>query len=175
MPSGHRGSGRGSVLLGKLLTQDEHTGTTTKVRVTLFGDPQAQTPVKRTFDVVQPQGFANVAAGWAVEATRAQFLSNVGFAIIHSKVLVVDAFSTQPIVVTGSHNFSISASGSNDENFVVIRGDKALAEAYVVNIESAWRHYAARIGTPHRTLTGVAYLRALLADQRAEEPFWGLK
>ncbi len=26
MPSGHRGSGRGSVLLGKLLTQDEHTG-----------------------------------------------------------------------------------------------------------------------------------------------------
>jgi phosphatidylserine/phosphatidylglycerophosphate/cardiolipin synthase-like enzyme len=154
--------------------QDEHTGTTTTLHVSLFGDPSAPEPIKRTFDVVQPQGFTNVAAGWAEETTRALFLGHVGNAIIHSKVLVVDPFSASPTVVTGSHNFSISASEANDENFVVVRGDRALAEAYAVNIESAWRHYAARIGTPHRELTGVPYLRALLADQRGEERFWKL-
>jgi phosphatidylserine/phosphatidylglycerophosphate/cardiolipin synthase-like enzyme len=125
---------------------DEQTGPTTKVRVTLFGDPTEPLPVPRTFDVVQPRGLRHVAAGWAVETTRDQFLGHVGHAIIHSKVLVVDPFSDDPTVVTGSHNFSISASEKNDENFVVVRGDRALAEAYAVNIESAWRHYAARIG-----------------------------
>jgi phosphatidylserine/phosphatidylglycerophosphate/cardiolipin synthase-like enzyme len=153
-------------------TQDEQTGDTTTVKVTLFGDPSAPQPIARTFDVVQPSNFQHVAAGWAVETTRGQFLGHVGHAIIHSKVLVVDAFSDHPTVVTGSHNFSISASEKNDENFIVVRGDRALAEAYAVNIESAWRHYAARIGTPHATLTGIEYLRALLADQRGEERFW---
>src|SRR6267378_6846954 len=44
----------------------------------------------------------------------------VGFAIVHSKLIVVDPF-TNPVVVTGSHNFSGSASSKNDENFVIIR------------------------------------------------------
>jgi hypothetical protein len=69
-------------------------------------------------------------------------------------------------------NFSLSASEENDENFVVVRGDRALAEAYAVNIQSAWRHYAGRAAHPHPDLFGIDYLRALLADQRREEPFW---
>jgi phosphatidylserine/phosphatidylglycerophosphate/cardiolipin synthase-like enzyme len=89
-------------------------------------------------------------------------------------VLVVDPFGEDPVVVTGSHNFSISASEKNDENFIVVRGDRRLAEAYAVNVESAWRHYAARAGNPHAQLFGVDYLRALLDDQRREEHFWRL-
>jgi hypothetical protein len=150
--------------------QDEHTGDTTSLRVTLAGGNAGET--SRTFDVVQPQGFAHPAAGWAIETTRAQFLSDIGFAIIHSKVLVIDPFSAAPVVVTGSHNFSLSASRENDENYVVIRGDRALAEAYAVNVESAWRHYAARVGHPHQELQGIAYLRAVLADQQREAGFW---
>ena len=116
----------------------------------------------------------HVAAGWAVETTREQFLSNIGFAIIHSKVLVIDPFAGDPTVVTGSHNFSLSASENNDENFVIVRGDTTLAEAYAVNIDSAWRHYAARLGNPHPGLFETAYLQALLADQQHEKAFWKL-
>jgi hypothetical protein len=153
--------------------QDEHTGTRTTVDVTLFGTPQGKVgPI--TFEAVQPEGMKHPAASWAVETTREQFLDEIGHAIIHSKVLIVDPFSDDPTVVTGSHNFSISASQSNDENFVVIRGDRALAEAYAVNAESAWRHYAGRALKPHAHLKGVEYLRALLADQRPHEGFWGL-
>jgi hypothetical protein len=51
---------------------------------------------------------------------------------------------------------------SCDENFIVNSGDRPLAEAYAVNAESAWRHYAYRAGNPHPNL------------QRHEEPFWHL-
>jgi phosphatidylserine/phosphatidylglycerophosphate/cardiolipin synthase-like enzyme len=89
--------------------------------------------------------------------------------------LVIDPFSDDPAVVTGSHNFSNSASQQNDENFIVISGDRPLAEAYAVNAESAWRHYAYRAGNLHPNLTGIDCLRALLADQGHEEPFWHLQ
>jgi phosphatidylserine/phosphatidylglycerophosphate/cardiolipin synthase-like enzyme len=153
--------------------QDETTGRTTTVRMTLVGAPDALAAAK-TFDVVQPRGMPFPAAGWAEETTRRQFRNAIGFAIIHSKVLVVDPFSADPVVVTGSHNFSISASSKNDENFIVVRGDRALAQAYAVNIESAWRHYAGRVGNPYPRLRGIDYLRALWDDQRRNEPFWKL-
>jgi phosphatidylserine/phosphatidylglycerophosphate/cardiolipin synthase-like enzyme len=151
---------------------DEHTGDETTLRVTMFGTEPGAAPVRHVEDVVQPAGLAHPAAGWAIEATRAQFLGNVGHAIIHSKVLVIDPFTEDPVVVTGSHNFSISASEENDENFVVIRGDRALAEAYAVNVQSAWRHYVGRAARPHAELNGIDYLRALRDDQRREAPFW---
>ena len=156
--------------------KDEKAGPTTRVRVQLFGTPLAPVTGPQDFDVIQPEGDAHAAAGWAVETTHQQFTSNVGYAIIHSKVLVVDPLSDDPIVVTGSHNFSKSASEKNDENFIVVRGDKALAEAYAVNVESAYHHYAGRAsGNAHASLTGVEFLRARLADQRREEHFWRIE
>jgi phosphatidylserine/phosphatidylglycerophosphate/cardiolipin synthase-like enzyme len=154
--------------------QDEHTGTTTTVKVTVVGAPTPSQNTSQTYDVVQPEGNPHPAAWWAAETTHQQFLSGIGHAIIHSKVLLVDPFSDDPTIVTGSHNFSTSASTTNDENFIVVKGDRPLAEAYAVNIDSAWRHYAYRAGNPHPGLFGIDYLRALLADQRREEHFWRL-
>ena len=93
------------------------------------------------YRIVQPAGVANPLAFFAAEVTRSQFLSQVGFAIIHSKVLVIDPFTDHPTVITGSHNFSSTASKSNDENYIIIRGDRALAEAYAVNVFGAYAHY----------------------------------
>jgi phosphatidylserine/phosphatidylglycerophosphate/cardiolipin synthase-like enzyme len=153
---------------------DERTGTKTTVRVKLVSSGAgAPKTVTKTVDVVQPEGRAHPAAYWAAETTHQQFKQGIGYAIIHSKVIVVDPFTNDPTVVAGSHNFSISASSKNDENFIVVRGDKALAEAYAVNVDSAWRHYAARVATPSKLL-GVSYLDALLADRQAEASFWGL-
>lgn len=153
---------------------DEKTGSSATVKVTVMGSGSPGGDGSLTYDVVQPDGRRHQTARWAAEITHQQFVHNVGHAIIHSKVLLVDPFSDQPIVVTGSHNFSRSASADNDENFIVIRGDRALAEAYAVNIDSAWRHYAYRVAQPHSDKHGPDYLRALLDDQRREEPFWRL-
>jgi phosphatidylserine/phosphatidylglycerophosphate/cardiolipin synthase-like enzyme len=154
--------------------QDETTGATTTVKVTVVGSGSPSIDGTQTLDVIQPEGRTHPTARWAAETARSQFLKGIGYAIIHSKILVVDPFGADPTVVTGSHNFSNSASQSNDENFIVVRGEKALAEAYAVNVQSAWRHYAYRAGNAHPALLGIDYLRALLTDQRREESFWHL-
>jgi phosphatidylserine/phosphatidylglycerophosphate/cardiolipin synthase-like enzyme len=154
--------------------EDEKTGETTTLKVHLVGAAKDASAITHTVDVVQPEGNDHPTAYWAAETTHQQFLSGIGYAIIHSKVLVVDPFSDDPTVVTGSHNFSKSASAENDENFIVIKGDKVLAEAYAVNVDSAWRHYANRIANAHPDLKGFDYLNALLRDRRADEKFWRL-
>lgn len=96
------------------------------------------------YTVLQPQA-EDVALGpWIAEVTRKNFLSQIGHAIVHSKVLVIDPLSAQPIVVTGGHNFSASASEKNDENFVIVRGHKQLAIAYASHVMAVYSHYRYR-------------------------------
>ncbi|HEX5045506.1 MAG TPA: phospholipase D-like domain-containing protein [Gammaproteobacteria bacterium] len=96
-----------------------------------------------SFDVVQPEGILRPFSSWAATVTRNEFLfgaGKIGFAIVHSKLIVVDPF-TKPVVITGSHNFSTAASGKNDENFVIVRGNTALACEYGAHILSVYQHY----------------------------------
>lgn len=65
-------------------------------------------------------------------------------AIIHDKVLVIDPLSDDCCVVLGSHNLGFKASYSNDENMVIVSGDKALAQAYAVHVLDVYDHYRFR-------------------------------
>jgi hypothetical protein len=143
------------------------------VDVTIVGDGPPQT---HRLDVIEPEGIPHPVAGWAAEVTHKQFVKDVGFAIVHSKVIVIDPFSDSPTVITGSHNFSESASTSNDENFLVIRGEQALAQAYLVNVLGAWRHYRARVAgsTPFPGLsTDPAWMVGALHSRQRDAAFWG--
>jgi phosphatidylserine/phosphatidylglycerophosphate/cardiolipin synthase-like enzyme len=91
-------------------------------------------------DIVQTEGIKYPFARWMKEVTRPEFKSNIGNAIVHSKLIVIDPF-TNPVVITGSHNFSKNASKKNDENFVIIRGHPGLAAAYSAHILAAYHHY----------------------------------
>ncbi len=62
-------------------------------------------------------------------------------AMVHSKVIVVDPFSANPVVMTGSHNLGPKASGTNDENLLIIRDAPMLCGAYVTNIMSIYNQY----------------------------------
>jgi hypothetical protein len=111
------------------------------VEVSIVGDGK-----RRAFglDVVQPEGIKTPFASWADTVTRQEFISNqggvIGFAIVHSKLIVVDPF-TDPVVITGSHNFSQGASERNDENFVIIRDNRTLALEYAAHVLSVYQHY----------------------------------
>jgi phosphatidylserine/phosphatidylglycerophosphate/cardiolipin synthase-like enzyme len=65
-------------------------------------------------------------------------------AIVHSKVIVTDPFSDDCAVITGSHNFSAAASQKNDENLVIVRGNRKLAQAYALHINGVYDHYSWR-------------------------------
>lgn len=65
-------------------------------------------------------------------------------AIVHSKTIVIDPFSENCAVITGSHNFSDSASAKNDENLVIVRGNAKLAQAYALHTNGVYDHYSWR-------------------------------
>ncbi len=65
-------------------------------------------------------------------------------AIVHSKTIVIDPFAENCAVITGSHNFSDSASAKNDENLVIVRGNAKLAQAYALHINGVYDHYSWR-------------------------------
>jgi hypothetical protein len=60
---------------------------------------------------------------------------------VHSKVIVIDPAGKNPIVMTGSHNFSDRASTKNDDNLVIVMGDGALARTYAANIIGIYNTY----------------------------------
>ena len=94
------------------------------------------------FQIVQPQGLHSIGR-WAAEVTRGAFLNNIGFAIVHSKIIVIDPMGEKPVVVTGSHNFSAAATSKNDENLVIVQ-EIAAGRAYASHIQAVYDHYQFR-------------------------------
>jgi PLD-like domain len=63
---------------------------------------------------------------------------------IHTKVLLVDPLSKDPMVITGSANFSPASTNANDENMLVIRGDRRVADVYFTEFTRIFQHMYAR-------------------------------
>lgn len=63
---------------------------------------------------------------------------------VHTKYMLIDPLGKRPIVVTGSANFSAASSNKNDENMVVIRGNRRVADIYLGEYMRLWEHYAFR-------------------------------
>ena len=63
----------------------------------------------------------------------------VRYAAAHNKIVLVDPEEAEPVVLTGSYNYTWSAQARNAENLLILRGNKALAAAYLNN----WRRHHA--------------------------------
>jgi phosphatidylserine/phosphatidylglycerophosphate/cardiolipin synthase-like enzyme len=51
----------------------------------------------------------------------------------HNKIILIDAESEMPVVITGSYNFTLAAQTKNAENLLIITGVKAVARGYLEN------------------------------------------
>ena len=60
---------------------------------------------------------------------------------IHSKFLLMDPLGDDPIIVTGSANFSDASTKGNDENMLIIRGDRRVADIYFTEFQRLFNHY----------------------------------
>lgn len=85
--------------------------------------------------------------GWLKE-TKAKQKGNI---LIHTKAILVDFTGDSPTIISGSHNLSGAASGSNDENYLVIRGNTDLADIYGCELLRIYDHYRFRHRTKTRT------------------------
>lgn len=63
---------------------------------------------------------------------------------IHTKFMLLDPLGDDPVVVTGSANFSEASTIENDENMLLIRGSKRVADMYLGEYMRLWNHYAFR-------------------------------
>jgi phosphatidylserine/phosphatidylglycerophosphate/cardiolipin synthase-like enzyme len=79
---------------------------------------------------------------WLAELSRLR--NDVHVYWIHTKFMLLDPLGAEPIVVTGSANFSKASTDSNDENMLVIRGDKRIADIYFGEYLRLYTHYAFR-------------------------------
>lgn len=77
-----------------------------------------------------------------VKETNAELLGlNHHVSYVHSKFLLMDPLGADPIVVTGSANFSDASTNDNDENMIIIRGDRRVADIYFTEFNRLFNHY----------------------------------
>jgi phosphatidylserine/phosphatidylglycerophosphate/cardiolipin synthase-like enzyme len=67
---------------------------------------------------------------WVVETDTRKLGLNQHVAFIHCKFLLHDPLGDDPIVVTDSANFSAASTSENDENMVIVRGNRRVADIY---------------------------------------------
>jgi phosphatidylserine/phosphatidylglycerophosphate/cardiolipin synthase-like enzyme len=81
---------------------------------------------------------------WFVEEELARPTNNGHVFFVHSKVLLIDPLSDDPLVCSGSANFSKNSLTANDENMLLIRGDKRVADIYMTELDRIFRHFRSR-------------------------------
>ena len=72
--------------------------------------------------------------------------------------MLVDPLSEDPLVITGSANFSKPSQRTNDENMLVIRGDTRVADIYFGEFMRVFDHHYAR------------YIVRVLTDEGRSDP-----
>jgi hypothetical protein len=105
---------------------------------------------------------------WAEEKNSGELFYN-GVNFIHNKVILIDPLGESPIVITGSANFSDNSVLRNDENTIVIKGNKDVADLYFTEFSRIFNHYAVRQKTTTPATSGASNLGLLKVKWTA----WG--
>jgi phosphatidylserine/phosphatidylglycerophosphate/cardiolipin synthase-like enzyme len=77
---------------------------------------------------------------WVKEET-AKKISNAGILYVHNKFFIIDPLGDDPIVGTGSANFSVPSILSNDENTLLIKGNARVADIYLTEFNRLFEHF----------------------------------
>jgi phosphatidylserine/phosphatidylglycerophosphate/cardiolipin synthase-like enzyme len=106
-------------------------------------------PLSSDEHVGQDRDVIFAAGGFLGEGALANFLTERSNPLnsnryIHNKFMLVDPLGNDPLVVSGSANFSRPSQRTNDENMIVIRGDTRVADIYFGEFMRVFDHHYAR-------------------------------
>lgn len=82
---------------------------------------------------------------------------------IHTKYMLIDPFGPDPVVITGSANFSDASTHDNDENMLLVRGDARVADLYLSEFMRLFNHFQFRDAADARVLSRSKLLRSLVS------------
>jgi phosphatidylserine/phosphatidylglycerophosphate/cardiolipin synthase-like enzyme len=91
-------------------------------------------PIPVSYESMVPKAIKDAFHDWASE------VMNQGVHV-HSKVIVIDPFGKNPVVITGSHNLGYKASTKNDDNMMIVEDNAPLAASYAANIIAIYQTY----------------------------------
>jgi phosphatidylserine/phosphatidylglycerophosphate/cardiolipin synthase-like enzyme len=63
---------------------------------------------------------------------------------VHTKFMIIDPLGEDPILITGSANFSDASTKNNDENMIISRGNKDITDIYLGEFMRLFNHFYAR-------------------------------
>lgn len=88
----------------------------------------------------------NTADEWMNIRWKAERLTGLNRHVqyVHTKYMLVDPLSDDPMVITGSANFSEASTIKNDENMVIIRANKRVADMYLGEFMRLYDHFRLR-------------------------------
>lgn len=78
---------------------------------------------------------------WTKEINNQIIKLNQHVLYIHSKFMLIDPLGNEPIIVTGSANFSSASTTGNDENMIIIKGNRRAADIYFTEFNRLFNHY----------------------------------
>ncbi len=113
------------------------------LRLLLFESASDAKNVKSDdFDVKVTAGaiFDKAEKDWAKEITT-KATTGAGILYVHNKFFIIDPLSDDPVVLTGSANFSANSIQNNDENSLLIKGDKRVADIYLTEFDRLFVHF----------------------------------
>jgi phosphatidylserine/phosphatidylglycerophosphate/cardiolipin synthase-like enzyme len=104
----------------------------------------------------------NQIPGWELDRwyTEELFRRQGHVFYVHTKYLVVDPLTEDPLVFSGSANFSPNSIQQNDENMLLIRGDRRVADIYMTEFDRLFRHFFFR-----QTVNALAQAGAAPGDE----------
>lgn len=79
--------------------------------------------------------------GWVKESLT-NLNRNVNY--VHNKFMLIDPLGEKPVVVAGSANFSNASTIANDENMLIICGNKRVADIYLGEFMRLFSHFSFR-------------------------------
>ena len=107
---------------------------------------------------------------WLAEIDREDSDLEIHVRYVHTKYMLVDPLGNDPVIVIGSANFSEASCDKNDENMLVIRGNRALADVYLGEYMRLFAHYAFRESLKFRGALSTA--AALARKYLIASPQW---
>lgn len=63
---------------------------------------------------------------------------------LHTKYMLIDPLSDDPLVISGSANFSEASTTKNDENMIIIRGNTRVADIFLGEFMRIFNHFRTR-------------------------------
>lgn len=168
----------GAFGLNEVFRETLRTAKPDTVRTVLLDKwPPRDQAVPRTDPNVRISTGAHITGGglaqWAEESLTG-FNTHVKY--IHTKIILVDPLGPDPVVVTGSANYSVASTVSNEENTLVLRGGgrgpassrravRRVADIYLTEYHRLFMHFVFRSWVERRVMvTGARQQPSHLAE-----------